>query len=142
MLTESNSSVLHWLDLKTGLVFVTGMSTGLAIGVLFASLTFSQVKQTTQSTVPTQAVQAAVPERWFIWSGNEPLIGDSFTSEAECNNGRGKVVNAARSDAEQALRELPPISFRQVQALGYNPADRISEQFERVNGAYCRHAAE
>lgn len=131
---ERSPSIPHWLEIKLGLVFVTGLSLGLAIGVLVANLTFTGAKQA--------VVKSAPPERWFVWNGDAPLLGDAFGSQADCNNARTKMVDAARAEAEQALRQLPPITYRQIQVLGYVPEDRITAQFEQVTKSYCRRAFE
>ena len=108
----------------------------LAFGIVWLKQP-SESQPHNQQASADQQVHAA-PQRWRIWDeGTGPFIGDAFESEAECESARVDLVRTTEENASESLKNLR-ISYRQIQALGYNPADRIMEAVDHARRAYCK----
>lgn len=120
---------------------VTGavlLSAGIVIGVLIGVVAMLLARARVEPGNSASIASTATPARWFIWSGNEPLLGDPFSTEKECEASRKTVVTDAETAARRQLQSLPPMSTDQIQALGGNPADAILAGLDRVRRAYCQ----
>ena len=132
---------------RSSLYLMLGIAIGLLVAILVVlALMLFQPQAGPKAlagttTIPAEQTSIQPAPRWFIWSGTGPLVGDSFVTEAECETARRNWVTRARGAAEDALRHVPPMSIGMIRALGYDPADRINEQYNQVAKAYCRTAA-
>lgn len=137
---RETSAVVQTFDIKSVLF---GLVLGLILGVL-ATLIFNSADASSseQTVLETANDPAKAAQRWFVFDGSAPLTGRPFNSESECETARQRYVSESEQLTKQALSELPEITYRQIQALGYNPADRLIAKHEQVQRAYCRLGAD
>ena len=125
-------------DVRGVLIFGAGLTVGLAIGLTIALLARPQSPPV--GGAPTQS--ATVVERWFIWEGSSPLVGQSFPSEAACEKGRRQWLLATAQTAQDEAKAAGNITYGQIEALGYNPEVRIEEQLAQAERAYCHRSGD
>lgn len=89
--------------------------------------------------IEVQAPPTPVAQRWFQWEGNGPITGEHFASAEECEANRSQLIALAKQRAEEEIRKLPPMTLREMEAMGF-PAERIREGLARIDRIYCRRA--
>ena len=124
--------------LVPALIAIIGVLSGILIAVSIMWFKQPSESQTHEQQASADQQAPVAPQRWRIWDeGAGPLIGDAFKSEAECESTRVDLVRATEENANASLKNLK-ITYGQIQALGYNPADRIMEGVDHARRAYCK----
>jgi len=133
----------------TILLVIVGILLGvlIAIGVMLLIRPTAQlaegdaaVNQVAEAEVAV-AQKVEVQQRWYIWEGNAPLLGEPFETQELCEQSRQDFVETAIATADREAKSMEGLSFRQVQALGYNPMDRVMEGLAKIRRAYCRKSS-
>jgi hypothetical protein len=116
----------------TGAAILLIFAAGVGTGALFER---GPVRNDRASQATVSA--PAMTERWYIWLDEAPLIGEPFPSESECQAERRTRLEQAKQDAQGEIERIGPLSIREINALGYDPRQRIAEHFEQIQRAYC-----
>lgn len=127
---------------KFFLTLIVGAASGFILGVLVMAIEYGHSPSQSDSAAPRELATPQPTERWFIWDGAAPLIGQPFRTEADCEAARKQTLAITADDANKQLKAMGNLTFGQVQALGYNPMDRVNASVEQVMRAYCRRTSE
>jgi hypothetical protein len=136
-MAENASGASITIDAKWVAIFLAGLLLGLIIGIGMTLVSFGRA-DSPPAAVTTPAPQ---PARWFISDASGPVVGQSFASDAECEQGRLKYLKGV-SDQVRAQGQLyAGLTIIQLQALGVgDPVERLRHQIDDAQRAYCRQS--
>lgn len=137
--TSSNTRLNHTSALYAVILVLFSIVIGLGLLLVWPGDTDRppREQQTAVASLTSSPVPRPQPQRWFVWEGAAPMLGDPYASGDECEAARHFLVTNAEREAEAALQALPPMTMRQIQAIG-NPAEEILAELNRIRSAYCR----
>ena len=107
---------------------------GAVLGAVLAltAVWFSNALQPQSAPDDVQATK-----RWFIWQGSAPLLGQSFSSQAQCEEERKALVANRQRDLENRAKAISRMTIHQAVALGESPG-KLLDEASKLDAAYCR----
>lgn len=114
--------------------FQLGFGLGAASGAVLA-LTAVWLSNTLQPQSAPDDVQAT--KRWFIWQGLAPLLGQPFSSQAQCEEERKAFVANRQRGLEDRAKAISRMTIHQALALGESP-EKLLDEATKLDAAYCR----
>ena len=114
--------------------FQLGFGLGAVLGAVLAltAVWFSNALQPQSAPDDVQATK-----RWFIWQGSAPLLGQSFSSQAQCEEERKALVANRQRDLENRAKAISRMTIHQAVALGESPG-KLLDEASKLDAAYCR----